>query len=207
MSPRGINEVTVATAIAEPGLREQASQALRGVTVTLLGDIWTSGGIAGLGAELSRSHADILLLGLPGLAVDPTEAVRQIRTLSGGPRVIALDNKAEPEVILQAMRGGASEFLYPPFNGQFAEAVLRVADECARQEPARSAAGSVYAFVSAKGGCGATTMACHTAAYLRRQTKKQVLLADLDFCSGNASLLMQAAPRYTMVDALENLNR
>jgi pilus assembly protein CpaE len=200
------NQISVAVAISEPGLRQQAHQALRAVPLSLLGDVAGSG-IAELSSEIGRLQPDILLLGLPGLPVDSAEVVRQIRASAGAPRVIAIHNAADPETILQAMRAGASEFLYPPFESHFSEALSRVAGECAREDNGRRPGGSVLAFLSVRGACGATTLACHTAAYLRRRTRKLVLLADMDFCAGNASVLMQATPRYTIQDALDNLTR
>jgi pilus assembly protein CpaE len=204
--PLESKQVSVAVAISEPGLRQQTHQALRALPLSLLGDVAGSG-IAELASEIGRMQPDILLLGLPGLPADSSEAVRQIRASAGAPRVIAIHNAADPDIILHAMRAGASEFLYPPFERHFTEALERVAGECAREDNGRRSAGQVFAFLSVRGACGATTLACHTAAYLRQRTKKLVLLADMDFCAGNASIMMQANPRYTIQDALDNLNR
>ena len=67
--------------------------------------------------------------------------------------------------------------------------------------------GTVIGFVSAKGGCGATTLACHTSAHLQRATKKEILLADLDMTAGIAGVLMQANSRYSLDDGLQHLHR
>ena len=61
-------------------------------------------------------------------------------------------------------------------------------------------------FLSAKGGCGATTIACHTAAELGRQDK-HVLLADLDLDAGMIRFLMKTKSPYSVLDALNNLHR
>ena len=164
------------------------------------------GSVSELAGEVTRLEPDILLLGLEGLPVDSGEVVRQIRNLPAGPRVVAVDGAADSGAILGMMRAGASEFLYPPFDEQFAACLMRVATESPR-ETVRRALGFVFGFVSAKGGCGATTLACHTAGYLRKQTGKQVLLADMDFCAGNTAYLMRAEPRYNLMDALNNLHR
>jgi pilus assembly protein CpaE len=105
------------------------------------------------------------------------------------------------------MRAGASEFLYPPLEGQLAEALSRAAAECEREGTRRLPGGRIVAFLSAKGGCGATTLACHVAGYLHKKFKKRVLLADIDFVSGNAGLLMGTDQRYNIMDALDHLNR
>ncbi len=79
--------------------------------------------------------------------------------------------------------------------------------DCGRSTVQKRATGSVIGFVSAKGGCGATTLACHSASHLRYATKKEVLLADLDMASGIVGTIMQIAARYSLHDALQNLQR
>ena len=104
------------------------------------------------------------------------------------------------------MRAGAAEFLYPPFEPGF-EGVMRSVVTAPRTQPDAPATGKAIAFASVKGGCGATTLACHSAAWLRASAKKEVLLADLDVSAGIAGSLMEGAGRYTLDDALQNLHR
>ena len=65
----------------------------------------------------------------------------------------------------------------------------------------------VIGFLSAKGGCGATTLACHVAWELQNQTRKRVLLADLDLTSGLVGFLMKTPSSYSILDAVKNLSR
>jgi pilus assembly protein CpaE len=67
--------------------------------------------------------------------------------------------------------------------------------------------GKIIGFLSAKGGCGATTIACHTAIELPHQTKSKVLLADLDFDSGMIGFLLKSKSPYTIIDAARNTQR
>jgi pilus assembly protein CpaE len=197
---------SVAIAIGEGGLRDRVRLALSTVPLHLASEAGACGSVAELAGDVGRLQPDILLLGLEGLPAESGEVVRQIRRIQPAPRVVVVHDSPNPETILEVMRAGAAEFLYPPFDEQFAAALMRLAGECSR-EPEHVGAGSVFGFVSVKGGCGATTVACHTAGYLRHQTGKRVLLADMDFCSGNTGYLMRAQPRYTIVDALDNLKR
>jgi pilus assembly protein CpaE len=104
------------------------------------------------------------------------------------------------------MRAGAAEFLYPPFEPGF-EAVLRSVMTAPRTQLDAPATGKVIAFSSVKGGCGATTLACHAASWLKTAGRKEVLVADLDVSAGIAAALMQSAAKYTLDDALQNLHR
>ena len=60
--------------------------------------------------------------------------------------------------------------------------------------------------MSAKGGCGATTLVCHVAAELGRQNQK-VLLADLDLDAGMVGFITKTKAVYSILDAVNNLHR
>jgi len=64
--------------------------------------------------------------------------------------------------------------------------------------------GRVIGFVSAKGGCGATTVACHIAAEIETQAAVKVLLADYDLDAGVIGYLMRAECSSTLLNAAEH---
>jgi pilus assembly protein CpaE len=74
-------------------------------------------------------------------------------------------------------------------------------------EPVEAQVATVIGILGAKGGVGTTTIACHWALELRRQTKKKVLLLDLDVSSASASFLMEVHSEYTTAEASTNLHR
>jgi len=196
---------TAAIAIRDPQLREQLWAAAQGAPVQLLGDLSELGDTEELCAEIGRARPDILLMELTGPA-EFADAARALKAGAGAPRIVAVDRSADPERILAAMRAGASEYLYPPFGREFSEALARLAAECSQEHEARRPAGVAIGCVSAKGGCGATTFACHAAAFLRR-ARKETLLADFDWSAGMAAVYAQANSRYTLADALGSLHR
>ena len=69
------------------------------------------------------------------------------------------------------------------------------------------AAGQVFAFIGAKGGVGASTLAVNTAAALGRESQNHVLLIDLHTGHGDAALFLGVEPRFSVLDALENIHR
>ncbi len=109
-------------------------------------------------------------------------------------------------MILTAIRAGASEFVYPPYDQTFVPAMERVM-ETRESDTSRERRGKVIGFLSAKGGCGSTTLACHVAVDLKRQTGQRTLLADLDFTSGMVGFVMKVASTYSVLDAVTNLSR
>jgi pilus assembly protein CpaE len=105
--------------------------------------------------------------------------------------------------MLEAMRAGVSECVAEPLSAKaLDEAVRRVLTNVLPQ-----AAGQVFAFIGAKGGVGASTIAVNTAATLGRESQNQVLLIDMHTGHGDAALFLGVEPRFSVLDALENIHR
>ena len=105
--------------------------------------------------------------------------------------------------IEDAMRAGIRECLAEPVTAQaLGEAVRRL--EAGEQ---RERSGQVVAWVGAKGGVGTTTLAVNTAAALATSADPPPLLIDLHVARGEAALLMGAEPRFSVLDAFENLHK
>jgi pilus assembly protein CpaE len=62
-------------------------------------------------------------------------------------------------------------------------------------------------FLGAKGGTGTTTIAVNCAVELARLSKKPTIIVDLKPCLGEVALFLGVRPRFTVMDALENLHR
>jgi pilus assembly protein CpaE len=144
-------------------------------------------------------------------------AIERLRAGNSGVAVFAIATTAEPDLILQAMRAGANEFFPWTPGGQtqasrgmeesFHGAVRRLA---ARRD-ATSAGGKqpcvTHAFLGAKGGAGTTTVAVNCAVELARLSKRPTIIVDLKACLGEVALFLGVRPRFTLLDAIENLHR
>ncbi|MGE5567723.1 MAG: AAA family ATPase [Rhodospirillales bacterium] len=157
--------------------------------------------------QLEQARVDVLLIDLTRLAEPFEQVARRIKTLSAAPMIVALNDTADPEVILGAIRAGANEFLYPPLEAGLQKALERISSERLKQQAAGRQRGKILGFLSAKGGCGATTIACHVAVELQRATSQQVLLADLDLDTGMVGFLMKTRSQYSIMDAVMNVHR
>lgn len=200
-------EPALAIAIESEELRNQILSALAAVPGEITGANCWAPDLPELLVNVARARPSVLLLGLPGLGCNIAEAIARVGSLDQPPRIIAVSDCADAESILKVMRAGASEFVYPPFETNLAEACARAQAEWLKLTESNRKLGSVIGFVSAKGGCGATTLACHSAAFLRTSGEKQVLVADLDQDSGISSALLQTQPRYSVADAIQHLHR
>jgi pilus assembly protein CpaE len=149
-----------------------------------------------------------LLLDTTALGSQPLgETIRHLRSVAPDTAIVVLAPSPDPLSILDAMRGGASEFLYVPLKDQLTKVLQQLAAERERQQVARGKQGKVIGCLSAKGGCGASTLACHLASELPRQTNRNTLAIDLDLQTGLLGFLLKAKSPYSVLDAASNVHR
>src|SRR5260370_5190083 len=161
---------------------------------------------ASLLERIGNTKPEILLLDVSAVPGELSSGLRQIRQHAPRIKVVALHSSADPKTILSAMRAGVNEFLHPPF-AETLQAALEHLLSAPDADVTAVHRGKVIGFLSAKGGCGATTLACHVATDLQRLTRKNVLLADLDLTSGVVGFLMKTPSSYSILDAIKNLTR
>lgn len=154
---------------------------------------------------ISRLRPQIVFIETSRLWGPLDRVVQSLRAAEGAPSVVVIHPSPDPETILEAMQAGASEFIYPPFDLNAEKSLERLLQ--ARERSRRSVAGKTLGLLSVKGGCGATTLACHMAVELQRSWGKSVLLADFDPDLGMIAFLLKTKSQYSVADALENAHR
>jgi pilus assembly protein CpaE len=152
------------------------------------------------------ANPDVTLVDIP--ADNPTLALRAIELLHQEmpeAAIFAIGNLNQPQIIVNAMRAGAREFIERPTNTtDMLEAFVRLttAQRRGRQEGIR---GKVFSVINAKGGNGATTVAVNLALALQ-SAYGQTALVDLAPL-GHAALHMNLKPVFNVADATRNLHR
>lgn len=147
----------------------------------------------------SASVPDVLL-------VDVRERPQLVQELSALRRAhpglgIVIIAKLEPQLMLEAMRAGITECVAEPIDpDELLAAIGRVSNA------APVTRGEVYAFVGSKGGVGTTTLATNVAAVLAG-AGHSVLYIDLHIAYGDAAVYLGVEPRFSVVDALDNMGR
>ena len=156
--------------------------------------------------RVRAANPDVTLVDIP--ADNPTLALRSIELLHQempDAALFAIGNLNQPQVIVNAMRAGAREFIErPTTTTDLLEAFVRLttAQRKGRQEGIR---GKVFSIINAKGGNGATTVAVNLALALQ-SAYGQTALVDLAPL-GHAALHMNLKPAFTVADAMRNLHR
>ena len=146
--------------------------------------------------RVRAANPDVTLVDIP--ADNPTLALRAIELLRqemNEAAIFAVGNLNQPQVIVNAMRAGAREFIErPTTTTDLLEAFVRLttAQRRGRQEGVR---GKIFSVINAKGGNGATTVAFDDVAL--------VDVAPL----GHAALHLNLKPVFTAADATRNLYR
>ncbi len=158
--------------------------------------------------EASEALTDVVLLDL-GRDPDPFfNLARYIRGLHPAVRIVACSAEAEPEpqLLLEAMRSGVQEFLSKPVDPGALRAILeRFVSELAT--PGRQTSQRLILVMGAKGGVGTTTIAVNLAVQVAEKVRRRTLLVDLARPLGQAHLMLNLTPRFTVRDAVENLHR
>jgi pilus assembly protein CpaE len=158
--------------------------------------------------RIERHRADVVLVESNRMNLPLDELVRRLRETTSQPAVFVLHTEASPQYILEAIRAGANEFLYPPLNETLHEAFQRLSESRSRSSNASGGGlGRIFGFLSAKGGCGATTFAAHVAPEVAKRVGSSTLLADFDFEAGILRFIMKSRSAWSVRDALDNMHR
>jgi pilus assembly protein CpaE len=162
---------------------------------------------AGFLDRIERMRPDALMVEIAKLRDPLEEVIHKIRAIVPDVMLMALHTSAEPETILAALRAGVNEYLHPPLETNLRRALERRSTERTRLRDTNNLGGRTLGIMSSKGGCGATTIACHAAVELGRENGRKVLLADFDVDAGIVSFLMKVKSPYSILDAINNLHR
>ena len=156
--------------------------------------------------RVRAANPEVTLVDIP--ADNPALALRAIELLHQeipDAAVFAIGNLNQPQIIVNAMRAGAREFIErPTTTTDVLEAFVRLtsAQRRGRQEGIR---GKVFSVINAKGGNGATTVAVNLALALQ-SAHGQAALVDMAPL-GHAALHMNLKPVFNVADATRNLHR
>ncbi len=136
----------------------------------------------------------------------PGRALPVVRMLCGRPQVttIAANSGNSNEELLLLMQAGVRDVL-PQFTTR--ELLQGVNRALALLGSAGEILGDIYAFVPAKAGCGATTVATYAAGMASRLSDEPTLLLDFDIQLGVTTFLLKALGTHTIADALELVDR
>jgi pilus assembly protein CpaE len=155
---------------------------------------------------VGQTHPDI---GIVAIDSDREKALKIISSLHRAhPKcsILVISNATDGQLILQAMRAGAKEFLNSPLKVEDLVAALdRMGHRGDGSEKVRNS--SIIAMCGASGGVGTTSLAVNIGCALAKDPQNSVVLVDLDLALGDADVFLDTIPDYTLVDVAQNISR
>jgi pilus assembly protein CpaE len=120
---------------------------------------------------------------------------------------VALNVGSSQTDMIAIVRAGICEVLPHPFSDQdVGTAVLNVTGKLTDSNVS-SAQGTVYAFLPAKPGAGASSLAVYSALACARLANCQPMLLDFDIRLGTSSFVLKLDSKNSIMDAFENAAR
>jgi len=156
--------------------------------------------------RVQSANPDVVLVDVPAdnhlVALHAMELMQQELPSTA---IFAVGSLSQPQVIVNAMRSGAREFIErPTTTTDLLEAFVRLttAQRKVQKEKIR---GKVFTVVNAKGGSGATTTAVNLALALQGEHGGTAFVDIAPL--GHSALHMNLKPLFNVGDAIRNLHR
>ncbi|OEZ56736.1 MULTISPECIES: CpaE family protein [unclassified Duganella] len=149
---------------------------------------------------------DLVIVDASDAAQDETELIERLGKLYAASSFMLLTREPQQDLLIRAMRAGMREVLQLPLvHSAFHEAMSRI--EVATGV-SQTRDGKVLAFISCKGGSGATFLSTNFGYALAALADKKVLLIDLHGQFGDATLYVSdQKPTMTLSDICAQISR
>jgi pilus assembly protein CpaE len=122
--------------------------------------------------------------------------------------VFATGSGVSADFVIQAIRAGAVEFIRRPVQRHdLTAAIEKVLRLRQGPTPSKTKAGRITSVFSTKGGLGVSTLATNVAVCLAERAHGGALLIDLDTRQSDVATFLNLHPSYSVLDAVENLDR
>ncbi len=158
--------------------------------------------------DSSEAPPDVVFL---DLSRDPEQFfsfAAHVRRVHPTVKLVAVSAVVPPghQLLLEAMRSGVQDFLPKPVSSDTLKDMLSRFDQDLEAKD-RPSLDKLIVVMGSKGGVGATTVSVNLGVQLSTFAKKRVVLLDFARPLGNVHLLLDLHPRFSVRDAVENLDR
>lgn len=162
---------------------------------------------------------DVILMDIQAPWTEGIDATERITLSHPSIGVVILSVADDVSVAKQAMMAGAGDILYKDGiqEGEIAQSVRRIYQaQKTRTASLSSSAGDkdqklrspqVVTIFGAKGGAGKTTLSVNIAAGIANETKRRVVLMDLNLQFGDVASYMNIQPRRTIAEFVQERNQ
>jgi pilus assembly protein CpaE len=150
---------------------------------------------------------DVVLLDLSADSEAAFAFASRLRQVYPAVRIVAYTPLPEPnrELLMRAMRCGVQDIVSRPLEPlKLQEVLARFLQE---SQVAAAKGQNLVVVMGAKGGVGTTTVAINLGVQLSQMARKRTVILDYARPIGHAALLLDLQVRFSIRDAIENLDR
>lgn len=159
--------------------------------------------------QLGEKHADVILIG-SNVSDDGYKVSEKVTSEYPEVAVIIIEESFKQDIIHKALFAGAKDVLVYPFTpDKLVDTIYRSYELVNKKNTSKvrkkSELGNITTIFSTKGGVGKTFIATNLAIALKKESRKSVVLVDLDLDFGNASLALNLEPKFTLSDIVDDI--
>jgi len=162
---------------------------------------------------VQQSNPDVAVVALDSDSPKALQLIGQLTSDCPDLPVLAVSAKGDGQLILQALRSGAREFLTQPVVLEdLLTALQRLKQKRGTSTEGRSngqqrSHSLVIAVLGSRGGVGCTSLGVNLGCALAQDKANNVALIDLDLALGDADVALDMMPVYTLADVAMNIDR
>ncbi len=157
---------------------------------------------------ISQTQPDIGIVALDSSPDKAVSLIGRVARESPTASILAISSSTDGNLILRAMRAGAKEFLTQPLRLEDLVAALdRIGAQRRGGPESHNRSCTVIAVAGSTGGVGSTSVAVNLGCSLAQHESNSVALLDLDMSLGDADVLLDTIPDYTLIDVAQNVER
>lgn len=195
--------VRIAIVDPDPDTRLALRRSLAGIPSVVVTGEYSSVGEAPLTTPDRRP--DVLVVPVP-----PDASVKTVEQLSKAlpdTAILATGPGGSADFAVQVIRAGAFEFLPRPIEPAHFLAALNKVSRLRRDAAPPPRSGRIVSFFSTKGGLGVTTLAINLGVCFAERAPGVTLLVELDARHSDVTTFLDLRPKYSVLDAFENIER
>lgn len=157
---------------------------------------------------IEQTAPDVGVISLDANSEQATRLIQKIAAEAPDTAILAASSESDGQIILQAIRAGAREFLTLPLgDGELSAALQRISQQKFGTSEGGGRSCEVIAVSGATGGVGTTSTAVNLGCVLASNPHNSVALLDLDLALGDADVFLDSIPDYTLADVVQNVSR
>lgn len=167
--------------------------------------------------QTKKLNPDIVLMDVNMPTLDGITATQEISLKYPKTAIIIMSVQGEQEYLKKAMGAGAREYMVKPFGTDELVDTIRKVCEFEKRRRINLTEPSVVkelqrdpqiiTVFSTKGGVGKTSIATNLAVSLAEETRKKVVIMDLDLQFGDVAVMLNIIPKRTITEIIQDINQ